>query len=223
MKKIICLLLLPILSLICLCGCGEDKSSNDLKILYESMVDIYVVDKVNKFFGDKESPNTISIGYTQEIETAIDSVNATTDIQKRYTALGYQQQILDYIFSYYENNHKDFYKVMSSGNYPNTEMNALYTSLESLKNSLDTFKSSYNAFIDATQNGISDVMEFNLTSYSYQLNKVIDFSFDFMYKFIAMYQNYGIEDYSKKTAANLQIKVDKTYVDIALKSICQFQ
>ena len=36
-----------------------------------------------------------------------------------------------------------------------------------------------------------------------------------MYKFIAMYQNYGIEVYSKKSAANLQIKVDKTYVDIA--------
>lgn len=216
MKKIICLLLLPLFSLIFLCGCGEDKTSFDLAVLYESMVEnTYVVEKDNKFFSDSDKKNSIAIKYTDEVQKAINYSYAETDNQKRYTAIKYQQLILDYIFNYYENNQENFYTVMSSAEFSNNDMNNLYSSLENLKNTLSKFKISYDAFIDATNDGVSDVMEFNLTNYSFELNKVIDASFDFMYKFANMYETYGIQDYSALNATNLQIKVDKSYLDIA--------
>jgi len=215
MRRLLCLLLLPLMSLFCLYGCGEDKTSKDLQVLYESIVDSNVVDKTNKFFSDKSNPNSLAISYSVEVQAAIDNVSPTNDIQKRYKAIGIQQDVLDCIYNYYENNHIEFYKVMSSGDYSNSDMNDLYVRLENLKNVIDNFKKSYNTFVDATQNGVSDVMEFNLTNYSFELNKVIDASFDFIYKFIEMYQKYCISDFNAKTATNLQIRVDKSYVDLA--------
>jgi len=215
MKKFICLLLLPLFSLIFLCGCGEDKSSKDLQVLYESIIELCREDKVNNIFSSKENPNSISIKYTDEIQYAIDNVSPSTPIQKRYVALKYQQNILDYVFNYYENNSEMFYTVLSNNEYSNTDMNDLYASLESLKTAVEKFIHSYNSFVDATENGISDVMEFNLTNYSYELNKLIDSSFTFMYKFANMYEIYGIKDYSQKTIDNIKVKVDKSYLDIA--------
>ena len=215
MKRFLCFLLLPLVSLIFLCGCGDDKNSKDLQILYESMVNTFIVEKENKLFSDSERPNTLSIKYTDEVEDAINNDTPSTDIQKRYRAIEYQQRLLNYIFNYYENNQEEFYKVMSSKDYSNTDMNDLYNSLSNLKSKVSDFKQAYNLFIDATKSGISDIMEFNLTNYSYELNKIIEESFTFMYKFAYMYETYGIEDYSNNSVANLKIKVDKSYLDIA--------
>lgn len=215
MKRLICLLLLPLFSLIFLCGCGDDKTSKDLATLYESMVNSVIVDKENKLFGDSTNPNSINIVYTLDINNAINNVTPTTDIQKRFTAVRYQQKLLDYIYNYYENNNEKFYAVMSTAEFSNNDMNDLYAALESLKTRVNDFKLSYDAFVDSTESGISDVMEFNLTNYAYELNRLIESSFDFMYKFANIYETYGIEDYSKKTIENIQIKVDKAYLDIA--------
>ena len=215
MKKFLCLLLLPLMSLIFLYGCGDDKSSQDLKVMYESMVDSYTVENVNKFFSDKNNPNSFSINYSIEVQSVIDNVSPVTNLQKKYIAIGIQQDILDCIFNYYENNCDDFYRIMSSVEYSKNDMNDLYASLESLKNVMADFKGEYDTFVDATQNGISDVMEFNLTNYSFELNKVIDASFNFIYKFISVHQKYCISNFDEITSTNLQIKIDKTYVDLA--------
>lgn len=215
MKKLICLLLLPLFSLIFLCGCGEDKSSKDLQALYESMIEQCREDKTNNIFSSKDKPNSISIAYTAEIQSAINNDSPSTPIQKRYVALGYQQSILDYIYNYYENNSTLFYTVLSNNEYSNTDMNDLYASLEKLKSTVKDFNNFYESFVDATEYGTSDVMEFNLTNYSYELNNLIDISFNFMYKFANMYEIYGIDNYSSKTLDNIQIKVDKSYLDIA--------
>ena len=215
MKRLICLLLLPLFSLIFLCGCGEDKTSKDLSVLYESMVNSMTVDNQNKIFGDQTNPNSINIVYTLDIDNAINNVVPTTDIQKRFTAIRYQQLLLDYIYNYYENNHEKFYAVMSTAEFSNNDMNDLYATLETLKSRVGDFQLSYEAFVDSTENGIADVMEFNLTNYAYELNRLIESSFDFMYKFANVYETYGIEDYSKKTIENIQLKVDKSYLDIA--------
>lgn len=215
MKKLICLLLLPLFSLIFLCGCGEDKSSKDLQVLYESMIEQCREDKTNNIFSSKTKPNSISIAYTADIQEAINNDNPSTPIQKRYVALGYQQNILDYVYNYYENNCTLFYTVLSNNEFSNTDMNDLYSSLESLKSTVKDFNDSYETFIDATEYGTSDVMEFNLTNYSYELNRLIEASFNFMYKFAYMYETYGIENYHNKTLENINIKIDKSYLDIA--------
>ena len=215
MRKYFSFLIFPLVAIIFLCGCGDDKTFENLKNLYDSFRQVYVVEDKNIFFSDELLSNSLVISYPEEINNAINNVSPSTDIQKCYVAIGYQQKILDYIFNYYEKNQNNFYKIISSKDYDKNEMNNLYGSLESLKNQLNTFKSSYSMFCDATTDGVSNIMEFNLFSYSYDLNQVIEKSFDFIYKFINMNTKYCISDYEKINATTLQYRIDKTYVDIA--------
>ena len=104
---------------------------------------------------------------------------------------------------------------MSSAKVDKNEMNDLYSSLQSLKSQLTTFKNAYNTFCDATESGVSDVMEFNLSNYSFELNRVIDKSFDFIYKFIDLNNKYCVSNADIIAVTPLENKIQKSYVDIA--------
>ena len=216
MKKLLGLLIVPIIAIMCLCGCSGDKTSADVKKLYENMTATYISDELeNKFFSDATRPNTLVISYPSEVKSKIDNTNPVTDLQKKYVAIGYQQKILDIIYNYYERNFDNFYKVMSSTKFNKNEMKDLYSSLDSLKLQLSDFKSSYQVFCDATESNVSDVMKFHLTNYSHELNRVIDKSFSFIYKFINLNQKYCISDFDDVTSKSLELKIQKSYVDIA--------
>lgn len=220
MKKFLCLLILPFVALGCLAGCGKDHDLDDLKKLYESMRTAYVVEdentgeKTNIFFASEEKPNTITLAYTSEINDIINSVpnSSTTDLEKRFIALDYQQQILNNIFNFYESNQEEFYKEMSSADYKKSELSDLYASLENLNNTLDDFKTQYVQFVSSFE--ANDIMEFNVFNYTYQLNRVIDSSFDFIYDFIDVYDKYVAVD-DKFTTASIDYRLDVSYVDIA--------
>lgn len=214
MKKIFSLIILPIIAFMCLYACDSDKSYEDLKKLYEETTQIFVTEDENKFFSDEAKPNTISIKYSIDVENAINNVNPVTNLQKMYVVIGYQQKLLDYVFNYYENNNSEFYKKISSAKVDKNEMNNLYSGLKNLNTTLSDFKDEYTAFCDASKN-VTDVMEFNLTNYSFELNKVIGSAFDFMYEFMAIFEKYCISDVTLLNATNLQYKLDRTYVDIA--------
>lgn len=214
MKKLFSLIILPLVAIMCLCACDSDKSYEDLKKLYEKTTQIYIVEEDNKFFADTANPNTISIKYSVDVENAINNVSPVTNLQKKYAVIKYQQKLLNYIYSYYENNSEKFYKEISSAKIDKKEMNDLYSRLLKVNTTLSDFKEEYDTFCNATRN-VTDVMEFNLINYSYELNKLIDVSFDFIYKFIDVYEEYCINDYNLINATNLQYRIDKSYVDIA--------
>lgn len=215
MRKFLSLLILPLIAIFCFVGCGEDKTIEDVKNLYKTMTEVYIEEDNNLLFSNAEKPNTITIKYSTPVNNAINGTSPTTDMQKRYSALGYQQQILNYIFNYYEQNQEEFYRIMSSKEINNSDITDLYNKVNELKAALENFKTQYDIFTDSTNNGISDVMEFNLTSYSYEVNKIIDSSFNFIYKFIDMYDNYCVENADVITAENLTLKIQRAYVDIA--------
>ena len=215
MKKFFSLLILPIVALLCLCACDSDKSYEDVKKLYEQTTSVCVVEEDNKFFADASRPNSITIKYTSDVESAINNVSPVTSLQKKYVVIGYQQKLLDYIYNYYEQYNENFYKEISSAKPDKKEMNALYSSLSSLNATLTSFKKEYLTFCDATQNGVTSVMEFNLTNYSYEFNKVINSSLNFMYNFISMNEKYCIKDYNLINATNIEYRIAKSYVDIA--------
>lgn len=202
------------MALMCLCACDSDKNYEDIKKLYEKTTQICVIEEDNKFFADGDRPNTISIKYSEDVENAIDNLTPVTNLQKKYAVIKYQQKLLDYVFSYYENNNEKFYKEISSAKVDKKVMNNLYSSLLDVNQKLDDFKDEYTSFCDATKN-VTDVMEFNLTNYSYELNKIIDSSFIFIYKFIDVFEQYCIKDYKIINSTNLQYKIDKCNVDIA--------
>ena len=213
MKRIFGILLLPIIAIMCLCGCKGDKTSADVKSLYESTIQVGVIDDENKFFSDPIRPNTICIAYSEAVKREIEATSPSTDLQKKYTVIGYQQKLLDNIYNYYENNRETFYREMSSKKINKDEMEAFYTSLEQLNSELNSFRTSYEEFCDAAQR--ADIMEFQLDYYSYSLNRLIDKSFAFMYNFINLNIKYCIKDYDLINTTNLQLKVQKSYVDIA--------
>lgn len=215
MRKFLSLLILPLIAIFCFVGCGEDRTIEDVENLYKSMTEVYVNEDNNLLFSNKDKPNTITIKYSTLVSNAVNITTPSTDMQKRYSALGYQQQILNYIFNYYEQNQEDFYRILKSKEINNSDINDLYERISGLKTSLENFKAQYDIFTDSTNSGISDVMEFNLTSYTYEVNKIIDSSFNFIYKFIDMYNNYCIENADALTAKNLSLKIQRTYVDIA--------
>ncbi len=212
MKKILSLLILPLIALSCLFGCKGDKTPADIEALYKNMVASYVVEEKNQFFANPDATFTISIAYNTAIQEQITNATPITDLQKRYVALGYQQKVLNNIFNYYEKNQAEFYKAMTSAEYKQVEIDDLYASLDNLNNTLKTFKEQYTQFMTDVEGG--DIMVFSILSYTYQLNRVIDSSFDFIYEFIDVYNKYCVEN-DNVTAANLNRQIDEAYVDIA--------
>ena len=64
-------------------------------------------------------------------------------------------------------------------------------------------------------NGLSNVLDINLKNYTYELNKVIEKSFDFMYEFAGFYEKYCIENPDAIDVNTLNYRIDKAYLDIA--------
>jgi hypothetical protein len=217
MKKLFSFLVLSVFSVLALFGCGKDRDINDIKNAYSNMVSSYAEEKKQeyKFFSDKNSPNSIVISYPVMVRQAINSNSPSNAVQKRYRALYYQQKILDNIFIYYNNHQEEFYRIAESQEIEKDELNDLYNRVCSVNESLKNFESHYSSFISATEDGVSDIMEFNITSYSYNLNHVIDCSFDFIYKFHDLYVKYCVENYGAYSESNLNTYVDKAYVDIS--------
>ena len=214
MKKFLSILILPLMAVLCLVGCGEAKTAIDIENYYKSIKASFVVEEENICFSNTNNPNTITILYKDSIGVAVNNQAPTTDNQKRFVALGYQQQILDYIFNFYEKNNAKFYKNAQSSEIKDKEYENLYKKLENLEDTLDSFKTQYNLFIEESKASVDDLMAFSIINYTYQVNKVIESSFDFIYEFINLYENHII-DTSKVNAETLSFYVDKAYVDIA--------
>ncbi|MBQ7351943.1 MAG: hypothetical protein IJW59_03705 [Clostridia bacterium] len=214
MKRLLSLIILPLMAVAVLFGCGKDKNLTDVKNLYETMVTEYKSGAQNLFFADASSPNSIKIYYPDDARYLItENEYQNNDLEKRYKALDYQQKILTNIFKYYENNYEKFYTKASSMD--KDEANSLYNKVKALKNSLDYFKDEYQDFRVDLKNGASNIMEYTITSYSFELNKVIDASFDFINYFHALNLKYAIENYDIHTAENIKIYVDKAYIDVS--------
>lgn len=212
MRKLICLLILPLLAVFCFVGCSDDKTFNDVKTLYEKMIS----ENKEIFFIDEENPNTITIKYSEEINNLI-KTNEPPVVKsfQRYVAIAQQQDILEVIFNYYEKNNENFYTNISSKDVSMSESNELYNRLQDLYSSLADFKDNHTRFLESTDTNASEVMTFSMINYAYELNLIIDKSFNFMNKFIQLNTKYCVKDYDINSIENIQLRIDKAYVDMA--------
>lgn len=216
MKKLFCSILLPLLAVICLFGCGTKINIKNVKSNYEELSTSYLTNGVNIFYSNENKPNTISIYYPDNLlEEAINNpAEPVNDLQKRYKALAYQQLILNNIFDSYEKFADDFYTVAESKSIDNSLLESLNNKERELERTLDDFKHSYDNFIDEARD-ISSVMELTITAYSYELNKVIESSFNFVNCFMDIYTNHCVDNIESINSKNLSINVAKANLDIA--------
>ena len=214
MKKLLCLLILPIMAMVALTGCKNDKTLTNVSNLYKEMKASYVIEENNIFFADKDNPNSINIYYNDLVQQAVDNNDPITDIQYRYVALGYQQKVLDYIFNFYEKNQANFYKTAATADISSKDYGKLYEKIEKLNKTLKDFKTQYVLFVEDANLNLDEIMSFSIINYSYQVNNVIDSSFNFIYEFINIYEKYCV-DTSKINKDSLQFFIDKAYVDFA--------
>lgn len=198
------------------CGCSKDRTIKDVQTAYNEMIVSFNLTEGNMFFTDTDNEFAIKINYSSDLQQAIENSSLSNDTQKRYKALFYQQQILDNIFAYYNNHQTAFYTYASGKEIDQDKINALYDSVKTLHEQLATFEKHYDAFIDSTSQGLSDIMKFNITTYSYHLNNLIDASFNFIFNFQSLYEKYGCENnYDMVSGTNLRSYVDKAYVDMS--------
>lgn len=213
MKKFFSLLILPLVAVMCLMGCGDSKKVADIKKLYLSTIDEHKDNDTRIFFSDSERKYEICISYSEFLQDLIDNDSPSSSSEKRYRGLYYQQKVLDNIFAYYTNHQEEFFRVADSKDIKKDSLNTLYSKLEKLNSTLDDFVGHYNTLMDVSASG--KILGHNITRYTYQLNKVIDASFNFMYEFHNVYSKYCVENYDQYSADNIGIYVDKAYLDLA--------
>lgn len=215
MKKLLSLMLLPLFAIMFFVGCNSDKTVADIKKSYSDLISSFVVDGENVFFSNDSNPKMLVIKYPSSIEFEMEIESPANADQKRIKGLYYQNKLLTNVFQFYVNNEETFYTKMPSANVDNDELNNLYNQISSLKSSLETFKPYYLNFTENVKNGTSNVMDFVITSYTYQLNKVIESSISFIDTFSQMYFKYcGVENNLYK-ASDIKSLVDKAYFDIS--------
>lgn len=214
MKKLICSIILPLLSIVLLCGCGETINIQDVKTRYDKLTTAYVVNNVNNFYNNEQLSKTIFINY-DDLRNEIEDSDPDNDLQRRYRALYYQQLILNNIFDCYEKYHEDFYMIASSKNINEDKLKSFKSSETSLEKALQRFNQYYNSFIEEVNAGKSDIMTMSITEYSYEVNKVIDASFNFIYSFMDIYTNDCIDDINQISTKNLSISIAKANLNIA--------
>lgn len=222
MKKFLSLIILPIVAMLCLTGCKGDKTLTDISALYKNMIESGIIesetdteDQTNVIFSSEETPNTIVILYNNNVGNAVNNPMPLTENQKRYVALDLQQEILNYIFNFYEKHQEDFYAKASTSEVDKKEYKDLYKKLESLKSTIVSFKTHYSMFISEAEKGTDDVMTFSIINYTYHVNNVIDSSFDFMYDFMDLYEKVCVNTELTSNSATLEYFIDKSYVDLA--------
>ena len=190
LSKIICCLILPILSIFGLTACGSDKSVAAIQNKYSAIKvanpDMFVVAEE----GQEETSDAIRISYKEgEMQRlsaltynnlAIMGFQNDYNSYKRYYALSYvQQQLLTDIYAYYDEQSDNFYENYDIAGVSQDELNVLFDKVEAMANNIKEFKVAKEKLEQTV-----DVMTFtgvvraDLTAYSYSVNVLIEQSLD---------------------------------------------
>ncbi len=219
MKRIFSVLLLFMFSLTFLLGCGKGESLDfDLSEQYSLMIAKYEKNNSNYMFGNQpHNYKTLSISYSNaEISDLVNGSVSSNEKIIRFSALRViEQNLLNYIFKYYETWNESFYE-NAYGSITKAEKESLHSSFLKLKNQIDTFKNKVSAF-ESEFDGVfqvSDPLAISLTLFTYQYNMVIEKSLDFMGQFIDLHTKYVFaEDTTSINAA--QRLLDEYYYFVA--------
>lgn len=210
MKKIttsLILLALVLISVFTFTACDETNYTlTNVKDKYTEIVSTYSDGSSNTMFNG----NTINVKFKySDIKF---SGNPSNNIAKKFYAFNYYDILLEGIFSYYEYYNENLFS--AENQIPTEEINALYSKLNSLQNSLKSFNDAKNSFEgELAVLGFSNPPLNTITIFTYEYNKLVQSSINFIEKFIQVHKIYVYgEQIADSNAVIRMIEEAKFYV-----------
>ena len=152
MKKFYSLLILPLIAVFCLFGCGTDRTTTEIKAVYSQMVDTYVINSESNWYFEKPVNSTeytkMYVTYDNEygFNDAVlgkSGSSISEDLELRYTQLTsvYARTLL-MAYNYYTNWNELFFANIDSKNPDADDLTELYDKLVDFRRQLEKFNTS---------------------------------------------------------------------------------
>lgn len=152
MKKFYSLLILPLIAVFCLFGCGTDRTTTEIKAVYSQMVDTYVINSESNWYFEKPVNSTEytkmyvtydnEYGFNDAVLGKFES-SVSDDLELRYTQLTsvYARTLL-MAYNYYTNWNELFFANIDSKNPDADDLTELYDRLVDFRRQLEKFNTS---------------------------------------------------------------------------------
>lgn len=152
MKKFYSLLILPLIAVFCLFGCGTDRTTTEIKAVYSQMVDTYVINSENNWYFEKPANSTEytkmyvtydnEYGFNDAVLGKFESL-VSDDLGLRYKQLTsvYARTLL-MVYNYYTNWNELFFANIDSKNPDADDLTELYDRLVDFRRQLEKFNTS---------------------------------------------------------------------------------
>lgn len=152
MKKFYSLLILPLIAVFCLFGCGTDRTTTEIKAVYSQMVDTYVINSESNWYFEKPVNSTEytkmyvtydnEYGFNDAVLGKFES-SVSDDLELRYKQLTsvYARTLL-MAYNYYTNWNELFFANIDSKNPDADDLTELYDRLVDFRRQLEKFNTS---------------------------------------------------------------------------------
>lgn len=206
MKKFYSLLILPLIAVFCLFGCGTDRTTTEIKAVYSQMVDTYVINSENNWYFEKPVNSTEytkmyvtydnEYGFNDAVLGKFES-SVSDDLELRYTQLTsvYARTLL-MAYNYYTNWNELFFANIDSKKPDADDLTELYDRLVDFRRQLEKFNTSkLNIEREVKLLGInSELVAAKIDAFNNEYNNLISKVLNFVNYFKDLHVKYFYSD-----------------------------
>lgn len=206
MKKFYSLLILPLVAVFCLFGCGTDRTTTEIKAVYSQMVDTYVINSESNWYFEKPANSTeytkMYVTYDNEygFNDAVlgkSESSVSDDLGLRYKQLTsvYARTLL-MAYNYYTNWNELFFANIDSKNPDADDLTELYDKLVDFGRQLEKFNTSkLNIEREVKLLGInSELVAAKIDAFNNEYNNLISKVLNFVNYFKDLHVKYFYSD-----------------------------
>lgn len=206
MKKFYSLLILPLIAVFCLFGCGTDRTTTEIKAVYSQMVDTYVINSESNWYFEKPVNSTEytkmyvtydnEYGFNDAVLGKFESL-VSDDLELRYTQLTsvYARTLL-MAYNYYTNWNELFFANIDSKKPDADDLTELYDRLVDFRRQLEKFNTSkLNIEREVKLLGInSELVAAKIDAFNNEYNNLISKVLSFVNYFKDLHVKYFYSD-----------------------------
>ncbi len=206
MKKFYSLLILPLIAVFCLFGCGTDRTTTEIKAVYSQMVDTYVINSESNWYFEKPANSTEytkmyvtydnEYGFNDAVLGKFES-SVSDDLGLRYKQLTsvYARTLL-MAYNYYTNWNELFFANIDSKNPDADDLTELYDKLVDFRRQLEKFNTSkLNIEREVKLLGInSELVAAKIDAFNNEYNNLISKVLSFVNYFKDLHVKYFYSD-----------------------------